>query len=94
VALALLNLWPFAGFWLAHGAARLSYAIALLSMFLIYLGMSWKSAIRPYYFFLHPISSTLFIYTLLRSMCLTLARDGVVWRGTKYPLDQLRRGRV
>jgi glycosyltransferase involved in cell wall biosynthesis len=94
VALALLNLWPFAGFWLAHGRARLPYAIALFSMFLIYVGMSWKSPIRPYYFFLHPISSTLFIYTLLRSMCLTLARDGVVWRGTKYPLDQLRRGRV
>jgi len=94
VALALLNLWPFAGFCLAHGGARLPYAIALFSMFLIYLGMSWKSPIRPYYFFLHPISSTLFIYTLLRSMCLTLARDGVVWRGTKYPLDELRRGRV
>jgi glycosyltransferase involved in cell wall biosynthesis len=94
VALALLNLWPFAGFCLAPDGARLPYAIALFSMFLIYLGMSWKSPIRPYYFFLHPISSTLFIYTLLRSMCLTLARDGVVWRGTKYPLDELRRGRV
>jgi glycosyltransferase involved in cell wall biosynthesis len=94
ITLAFLNLGPFAGLWLAHGAARIPYAIALLSLFLIYLGMSWKSPIRPYYFFLHPVSSTLFIYILLQSTFLTLARDGVVWRGTKYPLAELRRGRV
>lgn len=94
LTLAFLNLWPFAGIWLSHGMARIPYAIALLSMFLIYLGMSWKSPIRPYYFFLHPIGSTLFIYILLQSMLLTLVRDGVVWRGTKYPLEELRRGRV
>jgi glycosyltransferase involved in cell wall biosynthesis len=94
LTLAFLNLWPFAGIVLAHGAARVPYAIALASLFLIYVGMSWKSPIRPYYFFLHPISSTVFIYILLQSMCLTLWRGGVVWRGTKYPLEQLRKGRV
>ncbi|HEX6503176.1 MAG TPA: glycosyltransferase [Terriglobales bacterium] len=94
LTLAFLNLWPFAGIWLSHGIARIPYGIALVSMFLIYLGMSWKSPIRPYYFFLHPVGSTLFIYILLQSMFLTLARDGVVWRGTKYPLEELRRGRV
>jgi len=36
----------------------------------------------------------LFMYTLLRSMVQTLANDGVVWRGTKYPLDELRKGMV
>jgi glycosyltransferase involved in cell wall biosynthesis len=94
ITLVFLNLWPFAGFSLAHGAARIPYAIALLSLFLIYLGMSWKSPIRPYYFLLHPISSSLFIYILVQSTLLTLVRDGVVWRGTKYPLAELRRGRV
>jgi hypothetical protein len=87
-------LWPFAGLWLANGLARFPYCIALASLFLIYLGMSWKSTIRPYYFFLHPISSILFIYILVQSTLLTLVRDGIVWRGTKYPLAELRRGRV
>ena len=35
-----------------------------------------------------------FIYTLLRSMFLTLWNDGIVWRGTKYPLEELRKGMV
>ena len=94
VALAFVNLGPFLGIWLAHGWARLPHAIALGSMFLIYLGMSWRSSVPPYYFFLHPVSTAMFTYTLLRSMFLTLWNDGIVWRGTKYSLEELRKGMV
>ena len=94
VGLLFLNLGPFLGVWLTHGWARVPYAVALGSMFLIYLGMSLKSSVPPYYFFLHPISTVLFAYTLLRSMFLTLHNDGVTWRGTTYPLEELRKGLV
>jgi glycosyltransferase involved in cell wall biosynthesis len=93
-ALAFLNLMPFAGSVLAHGWARLGYGIALFSMFSIYVGMSTKSDIPPYYFGLHPVSTALFVYTMLRSTFLTLQRGGVTWRGTFYPLEELRRGMV
>ncbi len=92
--LLFLNLWPFLGIWMAHGWGRLPYAVALGSMFLIYVGMSWRSSVPPYYFLLHPVSTALFTYTLLRSMVHTLSNDGIVWRGTKYPLEELRKGRV
>jgi glycosyltransferase involved in cell wall biosynthesis len=92
--LGFLNLGPFLGVWLAHGWARVPYAIALLSLFLIYHGMSGMSAVPSYYFFLHPISTSLFMYTLLRSMVHTLANGGIVWRGTRYPLEELRKGLV
>ncbi len=94
LGLAFLNLMPFIGVALAHGRARLPYAVAMLAMFLIYAGMSRKSAIPPYYFLLHPISTVLFVYTMLRSMLLTLGRGGVVWRGTFYPLAELKKGMV
>jgi glycosyltransferase involved in cell wall biosynthesis len=92
--LAFLNLGPFLGVFLAHGWARVPYAWALASMFSIYIGMSWRLAVPPYYFLLHPVSTALFIYTLLRSMILTLWNDGIEWRGTKYPLEELRKGMV
>jgi glycosyltransferase involved in cell wall biosynthesis len=92
--LAFLNFGPFLGIFLAHGWARVPYAVALGSMFLIYVGISLRSSVPPYYFFLHPVSTTLFIYTLLRSTFLTLWNDGIDWRGTKYPLDELRKGMV
>jgi glycosyltransferase involved in cell wall biosynthesis len=94
IALLFLNLVPFIGVFLAHGWPRFLYALALTSMFLIYVGMSMHSSIEPYYFVLHPISTILFTYTMFRSMFLTLGRGGVTWRGTFYPLDELRRGMV
>jgi len=92
--LAFLNLGPFFGVWLTHGWLRAIYVLALGSMFGIYIGMSRRSSVPPYYFLLHPISSVLFVYILLRSMFHTLWNDGIVWRGTRYPLDELRKGMV
>jgi glycosyltransferase involved in cell wall biosynthesis len=94
VGLAFLNFGPFLGVFLAHGWARIPYAVALGSLFAIYIGISRRSAVPLYYFLLHPVSTTLFIYSLLRSMVLTLWNDGIEWRGTKYPLEELRKGMV
>ena len=94
VAAAIGNVLPFAGVFLAHGAARIPYAVALACIFILYAGMSVYSDVRPWYFFLHPIGTLLFIYTMLRSMIFTLRQGGVEWRGTLYPLDELKKGLV
>ena len=94
IGLGFLNLGPFVGVLLAHGWARAPYGFALISLFLLYCGMARRSAVPFYYFFLHPVSTTLFMYTLVRSMIHALWNDGIVWRGTKYPLDELRKGMV
>jgi glycosyltransferase involved in cell wall biosynthesis len=94
LGLAFLNLGPFLGVFLAHGWERLPYVIALFSMFFIYVGMSWRSRVPAYYFLLHPVSTGLFIYTLLVSMFHALWNDGIIWRGTRYPLAELRKGMV
>jgi hypothetical protein len=94
VAAAFLNIMPFAGVILANGRARIPYAVALACVFFLYFGMSLFSDVRPWYFLLHPVGTLFFIYTMLRSMFFALRNNGVEWRGTIYPLDELRRGLV
>jgi cellulose synthase/poly-beta-1,6-N-acetylglucosamine synthase-like glycosyltransferase len=94
VAMAILNLLPFWGTFFAPGWTRIPYAVTLASMFLLYAGIWRKVEISPWYFLLHPVSTVLFIYTMLRSMIVTLWNGGVEWRGTFYPLDELKKGLV
>jgi glycosyltransferase involved in cell wall biosynthesis len=94
VAAGFLNIVPFAGVFLAHGWARIPYAVALACLFFLYFGMSLFSDVRTWYVLLHPFGTLLFIYTMLRSMFFALRNKGVEWRGTMYPLEELRRGLV
>ena len=94
VGMAFLNLMPFIGVLIAPGWSRIPYGMALASMFFLYAGVWRHVEIHPWYFLLHPVSTTLFIYTMLRSTFVTLWHGGVEWRGTKYPLDELRKGLV
>jgi glycosyltransferase involved in cell wall biosynthesis len=93
-ALVFLNVAPFVGAFVAPGWSRLPYALALASMFAMYVGMARRSRIPAYYFLLHPASALLFVYAMLRSMRRALRERGVVWRGTKYSLEELRQGQV
>ncbi len=86
----LINLGPFVGIWLAHGWACVGYALALLAIAALYFGMASRSDISLLYIFLHPIGTVLFAMTMLRSMIVTLARGGITWRGSFYPLQELK----
>jgi len=94
IVVAILNLMPFFGVLFAPGWTRIGYGFALASMFGLYAGIWRRDEISPWYFFLHPVSTILFIYTILRSMFVTLWDGGVEWRGTFYPLGALKRGLV
>lgn len=90
VAVSILQLGPWVGAIFEHGWARLGYVIALLCVLLVYYGMKSRSGVSVGYVLLHPLAAVLLVYALLQSMTLTLWRGGVVWRGTKYSLKELR----
>ena len=96
IAVAILNLMPFFGVLFAPGWTRIGYGFALASMFGLYAGIWRRDEISPWYFFLHPVSTILFIYTILRSMCVTLWNGGVEWRGPRAgrELSRARGGTV
>jgi 2-keto-4-pentenoate hydratase len=50
--------------------------------------------VSPFYALTHPLGAVLFAYMLLRSTVVTLRQGGIIWRGTFYALEELKRGAV
>jgi glycosyltransferase involved in cell wall biosynthesis len=88
--LTLFCLGPFAalaGNWWMRG----STAVVLLMLLLLYRYYRRYTGIAAWYAVTFPAAACLVLYAILRSMILTLVRGGVVWRGTLYPLAELRK---
>ena len=48
----------------------------------------------PAYGLAYPLGALIICWMLLRSTVVTLWQGGVTWRGTFYPIDELKRGVV
>jgi cellulose synthase/poly-beta-1,6-N-acetylglucosamine synthase-like glycosyltransferase len=78
IAIALSG-WPAVSGLLVYAAIALAYA-----------ANRPISQVSPWLAAFFAPATAIFLFALVRSMALTLAR-GVEWRGTRYPLDELRR---
>jgi glycosyltransferase involved in cell wall biosynthesis len=67
-------------------------SIALAAIWILYVLSARHSRISPRYALLFPAGAALFLYSMLRSVWITLRAGGVTWRGTFYPLAELSRG--
>ncbi len=76
---------------LAVGGARVPAVIALVSIGGLFVLSGRTSRISPAYAGLYPVAAVLVLYSMARSMAVTLRDGGVTWRGTFYPLEELRR---
>ncbi|MGO8718903.1 MAG: glycosyltransferase [Acidobacteriaceae bacterium] len=83
-------LTPFVALFFS-GPAQWAGIVTLVPLLLLNLRYWRLTDISPAYLMLFPIATLLFVGTLLRSMILVLWRGGVLWRGTLYPLKELRR---
>ncbi len=90
IALATLCLGPVAFLFLPQ--EWFPAILALVSIWSLYVLSTRHSKISPWYALLFPLGATLFLYSLLHSVSITLQTGGVMWRGTFYPLAELRRG--
>jgi cellulose synthase/poly-beta-1,6-N-acetylglucosamine synthase-like glycosyltransferase len=89
VWLAVFAVGPSVGVWMP--GVRVPSAIALLCAVWAYRLYGRTSGISAWYAAGFPVGALLFIFTLLRSMAVTLRQGGVWWRGTFYSLEDLRR---
>ncbi len=93
-SLLLLNVAPFLGIIFGHGWNRIFAAIALVIAIFFYGGTAASMRVSPLYSLTCPLGAILLSYMLLRSAVVTLKQGGIVWRGTFYPLHELKRGIV
>jgi len=93
-AVFLVNVAPFVAVFAAHGWIRIFAVIAVTIAVGFHVGVNIVMRVSPLYALTHPLGAVVFCYMLLRSTVVTLWQGGVTWRGTFYPLEELRRGVV
>jgi len=86
--------WPFLAVFLTSGPTRwLNLGSAL-----VLVGLCWINAplagVRRWHGIGFPLATLLFVYILWRATILTLWNGGIVWRGTRYPLAELKANKV
>ena len=85
---------PVAALPFVHGWARIFAAIAVALPLIATAGVALEFHAPIVYAFTYPIGALIFAWMLTRSMIVTLWHGGIIWRGTFYPLEELRRGIV
>jgi glycosyltransferase involved in cell wall biosynthesis len=94
VILLTIMVWPFLGIFLTAGAARwLNLASALVLVALCWINAP-LTGVRRWHGIGFPLATLLFLYIVWRAMLLTLWHDGIDWRGTHYPLAELKANKV
>jgi hypothetical protein len=93
-ALFLFATWPLIGLFAGPWPARF---LCLCTLWLMVATASVAPAARsksPLYGLAFPLAALVVIYIIFRSMLFTYRQGGIRWRGTFYPLDELRKGVV
>lgn len=95
VTVLTLFVWPFAGVFATSGTTRaVNIAIAAMLLALVAV-LAARSGAGPFYYaFFFPIGTLLFVFIMVRAAVKTLRDGGIIWRGTLYPLEELRKNKV
>ena len=90
----LCSVFPYVAIFFTHGATQVVYAAVVCLITLLFADSARFQNARPWHAAGYPLASTLFVYILLRTMVLNLVQGGIYWRGTFYPLAELKANKV
>jgi hypothetical protein len=94
VAQFVLFIWPWAALFFARGTTWGLYAGADVLLLLSGMDQSRLQKQPARYGLALPLAMSLLIYISLKASIKTMIQDGIDWRGTRYPLSELRRNKV
>jgi glycosyltransferase involved in cell wall biosynthesis len=90
----LLCVLPWMALPFLRGWALLFDAIAVVVIIATHAGVSIEVGVSPLYALTEPLGALIFAWMITRSTIVTLWNGGITWRGTFYPLEELKRGVV
>jgi glycosyltransferase involved in cell wall biosynthesis len=94
LALLLINVWPFVALLMTPGVTRALNGASVVLIVLLFWTSTGYNGGRLGYVLAFPAAVLLFVYIMWRSALVAVVRGTVTWRGTAYPLAQMRANRV
>jgi glycosyltransferase involved in cell wall biosynthesis len=90
-----LSILPFAGLVFGQGWIRIFSALSVFIAVCFHAGIAAEvMRVSPLYALTQPLGAVVMSYMIARSALVTVKQGGIVWRGTFYPLEDLKRGVV
>jgi cellulose synthase/poly-beta-1,6-N-acetylglucosamine synthase-like glycosyltransferase len=90
--------WPFVAIFLTSDLVAGPTRWLNLASVITLVALCWINAplagVRRWHGIGFPLATLLFLYIVWRAMLLTLWNDGIDWRGTHYPLAELKANKV
>jgi glycosyltransferase involved in cell wall biosynthesis len=94
VAQLAIIVWPFLALLLTGGVTWWLNLACILVMALLYADNARFHSLPRWHWIAIPFTAVLFQFIIWRATLLTLWRDGIDWRGTHYPLAELKQNKV
>ncbi|HEX2209891.1 MAG TPA: glycosyltransferase family 2 protein [Longimicrobium sp.] len=94
ISLLSFFVWPFIAVWVTDGWTRVLYAAAILLLLLMYAGSAAAQGSPVWHAVLWPVAIVLFLFVVWNATVYALVNRGIEWRGTHYPLDELKANKV
>ena len=86
--------FPVLAIGFTHGWARIFALAAATLPLTVMAGAARECDVSPLYALGYPLGALIFAWMIARSAIVTLWQGGIIWRGTFYPLAELKRGVV
>lgn len=93
-AILAISVLPILGIIFARGPAQIAAGVAAAVAMVFEAQLMTQAKASRWFGVTHALGAMIVCYIIMRSMVVTLWRGGVVWRGTFYALEELKRGQV